>query len=197
MAQHKNNVFVGLFREADGRVRTGDIRFTKPVLYQLSYVGAASHRIAAGDRDGLDRVGNGSGRVRRRPAVSAGGTLAAKSGACAAIRSEGRASVPSKRPPERRLCPGCSAGRAGQRPRRLCLRLLMRARPARTSRMSGKIGSCQSGTARPRRPCPRCPRRPRRRGRSWVTASRSARVRADSAPSMRRSSSPEPMRPLA
>jgi hypothetical protein len=24
---------------ADGRDRTGDIRFTKPVLYQLSYVG--------------------------------------------------------------------------------------------------------------------------------------------------------------
>jgi hypothetical protein len=28
--------------EADGRTRTGDILFTREVLYQLSYVGAAT-----------------------------------------------------------------------------------------------------------------------------------------------------------
>jgi 1-acyl-sn-glycerol-3-phosphate acyltransferase len=57
--------------QADGRVRTGDIRFTKPVLYQLSYVGAASHRTAAGRHDGLGPVGNGPGAVRRRLGVAA------------------------------------------------------------------------------------------------------------------------------
>jgi hypothetical protein len=31
---------------ADGRDRTGDIRFTRAVLYQLSYVGVVSHRTA-------------------------------------------------------------------------------------------------------------------------------------------------------
>ncbi len=34
-------------RKADGRDRTGDIRFTRAVLYQLSYVGVRPHRIAA------------------------------------------------------------------------------------------------------------------------------------------------------
>jgi hypothetical protein len=33
---------------ADGRDRTGDIRFTRAVLYQLSYVGMRAHRIAGG-----------------------------------------------------------------------------------------------------------------------------------------------------
>jgi hypothetical protein len=34
-------------RKADGRDRTGDIRFTRAVLYQLSYVGLAVRILAA------------------------------------------------------------------------------------------------------------------------------------------------------
>ena len=36
----KGNVFRGL-KKANDRTRTGDLRFTRALLYQLSYVGAA------------------------------------------------------------------------------------------------------------------------------------------------------------
>ena len=33
-------MILDFYFKADGRVRTGDLRFTKPLLYQLSYIGA-------------------------------------------------------------------------------------------------------------------------------------------------------------
>lgn len=35
-------IILDFYFKADGRVRTGDLRFTKPLLYQLSYIGNLS-----------------------------------------------------------------------------------------------------------------------------------------------------------
>src|ERR1039458_8450673 len=66
---------IGRLRRADGRDRTGDIRFTKPVLYQLSYVGVTSHRTAAAPALSPVRPGFPRGR---------GGTHRGACGACGA-----------------------------------------------------------------------------------------------------------------
>ena len=43
---------------ADDGIRTRDLRFTKPLLYQLSYVGAKRAKITSGDCAGKRKIAN-------------------------------------------------------------------------------------------------------------------------------------------
>src|SRR5438046_1273179 len=81
---------------ADDGTRTRNRRFTKPLLYQLSYVGAQGHTAEKPEAPKNDRASRGTGQARSDGSDEGGGPPGSRSSA-SMTTSDARAAVPRAR----------------------------------------------------------------------------------------------------